>query len=197
MPAKADYSKFDSARAKKYFAAPDVKTPSFFPILSLLPQRCLIYVKASYPDLLVPTFFDYFVEMWENGIDLSKPELLSKVLGKRFKEGEVRQILEAANSPEWKQNLNANTEEALKHGAFGCPWYWVRNSKGEEEPFFGSDRYVTIVDSSALSQHERSHVEVVQGGASLTTRNQTRAYPNHFEATMSREWISDRTNRCG
>ncbi|KAF2109282.1 glutathione S-transferase kappa 1 [Lophiotrema nucula] len=141
LPAKADYSKFDSARAKKYFAVQAVKTPSFFPILSLLPQRSLIYVKATHPDHFIATFRDYFLEMWENGIDLSKPELLAKVLSKRFKEGEVRQVLEAANSPEWKQNLNANTEEALKRGAFGCPWYWVRNSKGEEEPFFGSDRF--------------------------------------------------------
>jgi 2-hydroxychromene-2-carboxylate isomerase len=79
--------------------------------------------------------------MWEHGIDVSKPELLAGVLGKRFGEGEARVILQQANNAEYKGNLNANTKEALDRGAFGCPWYWVRNGKGDEEPFFGSDRY--------------------------------------------------------
>jgi hypothetical protein len=35
-----------------------------------------------------------------------------------------------------------------KQGAFGCPWFWVTNSEGKSEPFFGSDRYVhsTVIE---------------------------------------------------
>lgn len=44
---------------------------------------------------------------------------------------------------EWKDKLLANTQKALDLGAFGAPWMWVRNGEGKEEPFFGSDRYVT------------------------------------------------------
>lgn len=80
--------------------------------------------------------------MWEQGVDVSKPDLLATVLSKRFSPSEVKSILEGANSAEYKQLLNDKTKEALDHGAFGCPWFWVTNSKGEEEPFFGSDRYV-------------------------------------------------------
>ncbi|KAF2467221.1 glutathione S-transferase kappa 1 [Lindgomyces ingoldianus] len=141
LPAKAKYSSFDSARAKKYFGVPNVKTPSFFPILSLLPQRALVYVKAAHPKSFVLTFFDIFSEMWENGIDVSKPELMAKVLSKRYTDPQVREILENANNTEYKQKLNDNTKEALDRGAFGCPWYVVKNSKGDEEPFFGSDRF--------------------------------------------------------
>jgi 2-hydroxychromene-2-carboxylate isomerase len=65
---------------------------------------------------------------------------LAQVLSKRFSEPEVREILEKANSPQYKQALNDNTKAALERGAFGCPWFWVKNSKGEAEPFFGSDR---------------------------------------------------------
>ena len=36
LPAKGKYSTYDNARAKKYFGVPNIKTPSFFPILSLL-----------------------------------------------------------------------------------------------------------------------------------------------------------------
>lgn len=78
--------------------------------------------------------------MWENGIDVSKPELLAKVLSTRFSEAQIKEILAKANSPEIKQKLNDNTQEALGRGAFGCPWFWVKNSRGVEEPFFGSDR---------------------------------------------------------
>jgi glutathione S-transferase kappa 1 len=80
--------------------------------------------------------------MWEIGYDISKPELLVLVLQQRLKKDEVREVLKNANSAPYKQRLNNNTKEALDRGAFGCPWFSVRNSKGIEEPFFGSDRYV-------------------------------------------------------
>lgn len=101
-----------------------------------------MYLKEAHPQNFVPAFFDIFRGMWEDGLDVSKPELLAQVLSKRFSEGEVKDILEKANSARYKQQLNDNTKDALDRGAFGCPWHILRNSKGEEEPFFGSDRYV-------------------------------------------------------
>ena len=116
--------------------------PEFFPILSLLPQRALIVVKAKQPKLFVQTFLDIFEEMWENGLDVSKPDVLIKVLAKRYTEPQIREIMEGANNAQYKQALNDNTKAALNNGAFGCPWFWVKNSKGVDQPFFGSDRYV-------------------------------------------------------
>ncbi|KAI8938014.1 hypothetical protein NX059_005687 [Plenodomus lindquistii] len=141
LPAKAAYSNYDNARAKRYFGVPNLRSPSFFPILSLLPQRALGYIKEVYPEKLAKVFLSYWVEMWENGIDLSKPDLLITVLRQNFTDAEVKTIMEKANSPEYKQLLNDKTKEALDHGAFGAPWFYVRNSKGQEEPFFGSDRF--------------------------------------------------------
>jgi 2-hydroxychromene-2-carboxylate isomerase len=131
---------YEGKRAKNYFGVPNVKVPSFFPIMSLLPQRALIFIKGKHPQLFVQTFLDIFTEMWQNGIDISKPDLFAQVLSKRYTEPQVHEILEQANSAEYKQALNNNTKEALERGAFGCPWFWVKNSKGKEEPFFGSDR---------------------------------------------------------
>ncbi|KAF1833809.1 thioredoxin-like protein [Decorospora gaudefroyi] len=142
LEAKAHYSKYDSARAKRYFGVPNIQTPSFFPILSLLPQRALGFVKEAHREQFISVFLDIYQAMWENGKDVSKPEVLAEVLGQRLKPDEARQVMEQASSAPYKQRLNDNTREALDRGAFGCPWYWVRNSKGEEEPFFGSDRYV-------------------------------------------------------
>ena len=85
--------------------------------------------------------------MWENGRDVSKADVLAEVLRQQLEEDEVKVVMDKANSAPYKQRLNDNTKEALDRGAFGCPWYFVRNSKGEEEPFFGSDRYVTLSHS--------------------------------------------------
>ena len=117
-----------------------MKTPSFFPILSLLPQRALVYIKSAYPSLFVPTFLDIYSAMWEHGEDVSQPDKLATVLSRKFNDKQVSEIIEKAKSSEVKAALNKNTKEPLEQGAFGCPWFWVRNSKGEEGPFFGSDR---------------------------------------------------------
>jgi len=82
--------------------------------------------------------------MWQHGEDVSNPDVLAKVLQQHFSNDEARKILESANSAPYKQLLNDKTREALDRGAFGCPWFFVRNSKGKEEPFFGSDRSVKI-----------------------------------------------------
>jgi glutathione S-transferase kappa 1 len=80
--------------------------------------------------------------MWDKGNDVSKPEVLVLVLQRRLKKDEAWEVMKNASSAPYKQRLNDNTRESLDRGAFGCPWFFVRNSKGDEEPFFGSDRYV-------------------------------------------------------
>jgi 2-hydroxychromene-2-carboxylate isomerase len=101
----------------------------------------MVFVKATFPQpKYEASFLELWVGMWEQGMDMSTPELLSEVLSRHFKGDEVKRILEAANTPEWKQKLLDNTQRALDKGAFGAPWFWVKNAKGVEEPFFGSDR---------------------------------------------------------
>ena len=81
--------------------------------------------------------------MWTSPhVDLSKPDLLHKTLLEIFTKNEADAIIAAAGTDEWKKKLTANTQKVLDQGAFGAPWFWVRNGKGVEEPFFGSDRYV-------------------------------------------------------
>lgn len=88
-------------------------------------------------------YWDY---LFYKHIDISKPENLATLLSDAgYSKEEVERILTAAQSPKIKKALADRTQEALDRGAFGAPWFWVRNSKGEEEPFFGSDRYVYIV----------------------------------------------------
>ncbi|KAJ7689486.1 putative DSBA family oxidoreductase [Mycena rosella] len=144
LPAKAAYGNFDSARAKKYFDATEIQTPSFFPILSILPQRAMIYIKDHYPrDKFERVFFDLFPALWvPPQSDLSKPENLKTFLLKSFTASEVDAILAGAGTPEYKAKLTDVTKMVVEEqGAFGCPWFWVTNAQGTSEPFFGSDRF--------------------------------------------------------
>lgn len=66
---------------------------------------------------------------------------MSRALSEHFGEDEVKDVLEAASRPHYKQALTDNTQRAIELGAFGAPFFWVRNREGYEEPFFGSDRF--------------------------------------------------------
>ncbi|KAJ5569598.1 uncharacterized protein N7459_009028 [Penicillium hispanicum] len=143
LPAKAAYSQFDSARACRYFGVPPITTPDFFPILSIMPQRCMIYIKRRYPrERFETTFLSLWEWMFYKHIDISKPEHMTELLQSHgYSDQEVKEILAAAASPEYKQALTATTQIALDKGAYGAPWFWVQNQEGKEEPFFGSDRF--------------------------------------------------------
>jgi 2-hydroxychromene-2-carboxylate isomerase len=40
------------------------------------------------------------------------------------------------------RTLTRVTEKVARDlGAYGCPWFWVYDGKGNAEPFFGSDRF--------------------------------------------------------
>jgi 2-hydroxychromene-2-carboxylate isomerase len=165
LPAKAAYSTYDGKRAQKYFGH-DFEVPAFFPILSLLPQRALTYIKRQHAHKLVPAFLACFETMWNGQLDISKPENLAKALAKAFSGAEVEEILAAAASPEIKNELTATTERVVKElGAFGCPWFWVTNGQGKSEPFFGSDRFHFMWDFLELP-HEDLRLKV-EGKAKL------------------------------
>jgi 2-hydroxychromene-2-carboxylate isomerase len=107
----------------------------------------MCYVKAKYPPgTYEKAFLSLFRAIWVvPHRDLSKPELLRQTLLETFAPDEADVILAAGSDAEWKSKLTANTEKVLKQGAFGAPWFWVKNGKGVEEPFFGSDRLVPSI----------------------------------------------------
>jgi glutathione S-transferase kappa 1 len=85
-----------------------------------------------------------FEAMWIPAqVNVAVPAVLQDVLAKTklFSEAQVEEIMRKSGEKEWKDKLTGNTKTALDQGAFGAPWMWVRNAKGVEEPFFGSDRF--------------------------------------------------------
>lgn len=102
----------------------------------------MIYIKRHFPrERFETTFLALWEWMFYKNVDISKPEHIAELFkGHGYSGQEVEGILAAAASPEYKQALTANTQVALDKGAYGAPWFWVRNWEGREEPFFGSDR---------------------------------------------------------
>jgi 2-hydroxychromene-2-carboxylate isomerase len=92
----------------------------------------MAFTHATFPSTqYIAAFQELWIAMWEQGLDISQPTILAD---------DVKRIVTAAGADEWKRKLVENTQRALEKGAFGAPWFWVRNARGEEEPFFGSDR---------------------------------------------------------
>ncbi|KXT15783.1 hypothetical protein AC579_1521 [Pseudocercospora musae] len=125
LPAKAKYGSHDGPRATKYFKMPAVKPPPFFPIMSLLPMRCMLFTKDHYP---YQQYEDCFGELWQ-------------MLWVEHQDDDAEKILKGGTDPKYKKMLTDETAMLVEKGAFGAPWHQVTNKHGVEEPFFGSDRY--------------------------------------------------------
>ena len=114
----------------------------------------MLYIKDNFSR---DRFEDQFEELWNcywrEEMDISKPEMMGKCLARHFSENEGRAILESGTSPRYKKLLTDDTARLVEKGAFGAPWFLVHNKEGKEEPFFGSDRYVSV--SCPLRHHLR------------------------------------------
>ena len=114
----------------------------------------MCFVKANYPkQKFEDSFFELWAGVWEEQLNLSDPAQFQSVLERHFTRDEATAIVEAGSEKQWKDQVLKNTEEALSRGAYGAPWFWVRNSKGEEEPFFGSDRFHYMWDYLDIPHH--------------------------------------------
>ena len=76
--------------------------------------------------------------MWEDGLNMSDPEVFAKV----FTEGgfDGAKLLAATQDQAVKDQLMANTSEAVERGAFGIPTFYVG-----DEMFFGKDRIEQVI----------------------------------------------------
>uniref|UniRef100_A0A093XKY1 Glutathione S-transferase kappa n=1 Tax=Talaromyces marneffei PM1 TaxID=1077442 RepID=A0A093XKY1_TALMA len=151
VPAKAKLGQLELERAIKYWKVEPFKIPKIFPILTILPQRALTYIKHTYPtaqfENTAHLYWQWFLYKHQ---DISKPDILRELLASPeagFSREQAEEILTIAmTDKKWKEELTATTQAALDKGAFGAPFFWVVKTDGHgrtvaEEPFFGSDRF--------------------------------------------------------
>lgn len=109
-------------------------------------------------------FQSCFESLWFGHLDLAKPEHMLSALLKVFTKEEAEEVMKAAQTPEIKQALNDITKHAVEDlGAFGCPWFWVHDGRGNAEPFFGSDRFHYMWDYLGIPHQDLELLEPVSG----------------------------------
>jgi len=101
-----------------------------FPIDTLFLMRCA--VAAQRAGVFEAFHASVYPAFWAEGLDLGDREVLARVLAGAGLDAAA--LFDAAQAPEAKAALRANTDEAVARGAFGAPTFFVG-----DELFFGSD----------------------------------------------------------
>ncbi len=126
-PAKYRHLKVDVGRWAGRLGVP-LAFPEKHPFSTVLAMRCALAAEAR--GKVVPFTHAAFHAAWVEGRDLTSPEVLSALATSVGLEGAL-----VAAATEYKAALVAQTEEAVRRGAFGAPTFFVG-----EEMFVGNDR---------------------------------------------------------
>ncbi|PCI59804.1 MAG: disulfide bond formation protein DsbA [Kordiimonadales bacterium] len=106
-----------------------------FPVNTLLLMRGAISAKQQ--GILAPYVRAGFHHMWEDPKNMADPEVFAAALTASDLDGDA--LLAATQDPAVKAELIANTEAAVKRGAFGIPTFYIG-----DEMFFGKERLAQV-----------------------------------------------------
>jgi 2-hydroxychromene-2-carboxylate isomerase len=128
---KPDFQRIETARFLKRFGVkPYVWNPNF-PVNTLNLMRAAI---AAQLDGVFETYVDAaFHHMWVEPKKMDDPEVAAKALTASGLD--AAKLFARAQEPEVKAKLIANTEDAVRRGAFGSPTFFVGS-----EMFFGKEQ---------------------------------------------------------
>ncbi|KOS17965.1 Glutathione S-transferase kappa 1 [Escovopsis weberi] len=159
LKAKAKYIDYDRVRACRRVGLPPLALPDNFLARAITTSalRALHHIKANHPQpVFLASFRALFCAFWlRGGVDLTQDDNLRDTLlrategpdgkgGRLFPEADVESIMSGRAG--MKDAVRGATARALEVGAFGAPWFWASNGRGEEQPFFGSDRFNHIYE---------------------------------------------------
>lgn len=147
VAAKAAYLVKDVNDWTRHYALPEFKMPAEFPIRSIRANRLALVAEDR--GRIVPFTHLLFRAAFAEGLDIADPELLAKLLEAIGMDPE--DSFARAESPEVKDRLRRNTDEALRRGAFGAPTFFVTGGDAPEDMYVGNDR-LNFVEKS-LGRH--------------------------------------------
>ncbi len=136
VPAKAKHLFQDLQRWAKLYAVP-FSFPKQFPTHSVTALRAACAAEAHgaggrYAQAVMKAY-------WVDGVDISTPEGVGSVATACGLDAAA--ILAQTQDPAIKDQLRANTDEAIQRGAFGAPTFFVG-----KQMFWGNDRLVLLED---------------------------------------------------
>ncbi len=132
LPLKGDYARIDMHRCARQAGIP-FKLPAKFPIAAQVPSRAVYWAETQGPRRARQLGLALYRALFAEGRDISDPEVAADVAAAQ---GLSRQAaLAALNDPAIKDRLRQETENAMKKGVFGSPYFIA-----DGEPFWGADR---------------------------------------------------------
>ena len=141
IPNKMKYE-FDTAfnRFMREHSITKFKMNEHFPVNTISLIRGAIVAQKN-------NFFDAYVEivlsgLWEQSLKLDSPEALRELLIKNDCHADL--VIEGIAKEEIKEELIANTSEAVEKGAFGIPTFFVA-----DEMFYGKDSLRELKEMSS------------------------------------------------
>lgn len=130
LPAKGKYLFKDASLWARLYRVP-FAFPKVFPLNSVLASRASLAAAAAGKGLEFNLAL--LRAYWAEGQDPSQPDVVSAIAASVGLDGAA--LLAATQDPEIKDQLRANTEEAIARGAFGAPTFYVG-----QQMFWGNDR---------------------------------------------------------
>lgn len=136
---KMDYEMLEMKRFIVKHKLPFRMNPHF-PVNTLAIMRG--YVAAETLGV-APAYFDaVFAAMWENGLKMDDPAVIAETLTAAGLDAAA--ILAASQTPEVKQRLVDNTQNAVERGVFGIPSFFV-----DGDMWFGKERLGQVEEAVA------------------------------------------------
>jgi 2-hydroxychromene-2-carboxylate isomerase len=115
--------------------------PSIFPINSARAMRCaLLADDAGACEAFARRSFQLY---WSEDRDIADPAVLAEACAAAGLDPQL--TLAAADTPELKARLRANTDEIIARGGFGTPTFYV----GGTDMYFGQDRIQLVREALA------------------------------------------------
>jgi len=137
---KLAYEQRETERFIRRHNITEYKFNPHFPVNTLALMR--MAVAAGESGALMAYVDAAFHHMWEEPKKMDDPEVIRAALLESGLDADG--LIAAAQTPQIKQHLMANTEEAVGHGVFGSPSFLVG-----DELFFGKDRLGEVEDEIA------------------------------------------------
>jgi 2-hydroxychromene-2-carboxylate isomerase len=143
VPAKGQYMLADLARFARRYGVPMRFNPHF-PINTLTLMRGAVGLQMRQPQRFEEFVSAMFKAMWVEGRNMADPAVVGEALAQAGFDPPA--VLAVTADPAVKNALKANTEEAVRRGAFGAPTMFVGN-----QMFFGQDRLEFVREALAAA----------------------------------------------
>jgi len=143
VPAKGQYMLTDLARFARRYGVPMRFNPHF-PINTLTLMRGAAGLEMRQPQRFEEFVSAMFKAMWVDGRNMADPVVVGEALAQAGFDPSA--VLAVTADPAVKDALKANTEEAVRRGAFGAPTMFVG-----DQMFFGQDRLEFVREALAAA----------------------------------------------